>query len=162
MLISYASTRQEVWRFYWRSLRTNRLHLGSWLLLVGSMGAATFEIAHTGLALSGEGAASVAILAMLASAAWLALYPQIKFKPQQRTLEVTALGISTSIAGQAKSWPWSDVRSVSREGDSIVITSRTLNAMLVPARAFASPTEADNFFVACDQWCRASQAARDA
>ena len=81
----------------------------------------------------------------LLSILWMLIYPQLRYKPQVRDLEVDQDGISTTIGRLAGRRSWDEVLSISEEDDQIVILGRNGNAFLVPARAFISIEEKKAF-----------------
>jgi YcxB-like protein len=75
----------------------------------------------------------------------MALYPQMMFKPQRRSLVMNASGLETSVGKHHARRPWSDIRSV-KNADGYIILARTNgNAFIVPPRAFESPEMRDAF-----------------
>jgi hypothetical protein len=81
----------------------------------------------------------------------LPLWPQIKFKPQVRTLEVNQEGYSTSIGRQQGVRRWSEVRRVHDNGETVVLTIRQ-GAMLIPRRAFAGDPDRVQFVADIKRW----------
>ena len=76
----------------------------------------------------------------------MALYPQLMFKSQKRTLEIKRDGISTTVGRRSGKSSWRDIQAVSQKGTGIVILGRNGNAFVVPLRAFSSHADRDRFF----------------
>jgi hypothetical protein len=140
--IEYTSRRGEVWNFYWRAWRERlwKIHLTFVILAVGSV----CLYANT----QGTLSASTVLLALglsFLSILWMPIYPQVMFKPQLRTLDISPDGLSTTIAARSGKRSWEDIQSVSDQGGYIVILGRNGNAFIVPPRAFASKEELQRF-----------------
>jgi hypothetical protein len=134
--IEYASRRREVWDWYWRFWRERGWKTHAVLFptmsaaaLVGSYAGGHGKLAPTSLLL--------APVFGLLSVLLMVVYPQVRFKPQMRRLEMGHEGISTTIGKQLGRRSWKEVLSVSEQDDRIVITARG-GAFIVPARAFSS------------------------
>jgi hypothetical protein len=80
------------------------------------------------------------------------LWPQIKFKPQVRTLEVNEAGYRTVIGRHHGHRAWSEIQRVQDEGESVVLTTRQGNAMLIPRRAFADGPDRGQFVADIMRW----------
>ena len=76
--------------------------------------------------------------ALALPAVWI-VYPQLRFKPQLRTLTIDTTGIRTRIGRRSGSIAWNSIGTVAQVGDTIIIQRRRGNAFVVPARAFTSP-----------------------
>ena len=148
--LTYRSSRAEVMRFYWRIWRSKlwRIHV-----FIACVAAATFVNAF-------EKSASIQSYAI-----WFcgtlplvvlgfAMWPQVKFKPQERKLQVGPDGWSTQIGNQSGSRPWSGVSSVEQEGDTVRILSTTGNALIVPRRAFEDTAHMHRFLEDAQAWHR--------
>jgi len=154
MTIEYSSTRRELASWYWYSLRHNPKHLAAWLVCLLAVGFYAFVAEHR--TESTVRAAGSALLWALGAALFLALYPQMRFKSQARTLVISPAGISTSINGRSKEYRWSDVASVLARDDQVYLGFKNLNAFSVPARAFTSAEARLSFIRLCDEWRQAS------
>ena len=148
MILSYSSSRSAVARWYWQSLRRNPRHLFSWLACL----AAAFYIGWTR---SGQ-SVTTGFSAVLGVAVFLALYPQLRFKPQTRTLELRPDSIFTSIGKREKTLLWRDIARIERDGDSLVITGRSGNAFIVPPSAFSNGHSIDSVYAQANEWHRAA------
>jgi hypothetical protein len=136
--VQYASTRREIWVWYWRVWRARLWKIHAVILVLTAVlmmmrvmrggpgvGADTFLIAGLGL------------LVIL----WFILHPQILFKPQLRTLTLDERGIVTTIGSRSGQRRWAEISTLSEEPGAIVIQVRTGNAFIVPDRAFPTPAE---------------------
>jgi hypothetical protein len=135
--LQYQSSRRDVMRFYWRSLRRRPQHRRVWLALV-LVAAALGGMASAGGGASFAGFAATAVLGALAMAVVLAIAPLVLFKPQMRTLVLKPQGIYTAINGKTKDYLWTDIQSVETFGDRIVIQCANQNAFIIPPEAFPS------------------------
>lgn len=133
--INYASQRNEVWQWYWRTWRRSlwKTHFSIFIavVVVASLGIfGGVPTGWTGLALVG----AIGILPL----AGFVLFPMLKFKPEVRTLAVDGEGIATTIGKRSATIPWAEIADVREDGDALIIQRRNLNAFIVPARAFRS------------------------
>ena len=154
MTVAYHSTRAGVAKWYWYSLRHNRLHQAveaAWLSLLMYMG---FSWSRThGWGPVGCVAAGVAIA--MVGAVLSAAYPQLRFKPQERTLTASPDGLSSSIGSRSRTMAWSKVGDVVEWDGVVRVTSRYGNAMLIPFEAFGSTKERQEFVSSCRTWLAA-------
>jgi hypothetical protein len=81
-----------------------------------------------------------------------ALWPQLAFKNHERVLSVGPDGWSTTIGNRTGSKRWSEISSVQAAQDSIVITSSSGNALVVPDRAFSDPGAVQQFLKDAQAW----------
>jgi hypothetical protein len=111
---------------------------------------------------SGLGWSQLAIDVVVCTAfctALLSLYPQLMFKPQVRWLELDETGCRTVINSRHAVRPWSEIRSVDDDGDTVILTGRQNSAMLIPRRAFAGGPDRAQFVADITRW-HAEAAAR--
>ncbi|MEH3038449.1 MAG: YcxB family protein [Sphingomonas paucimobilis] len=136
--ISYAATRPEIWNYYWRMWRQGlwKAHLFVFVIVAvltySALPANDLSVA------AAIAAASVTIL-------FFVLYPQLRYKAETRELILSEDGITTSIGRRRADIPWSDIAAIDADELSFVIQRSNLNALIVPARAFASPDERAEF-----------------
>lgn len=97
-------------------------------------------------------AAVIGVTAILCCVVLFPLWPQIRFKPQVRTLEIDESGYRISIGRINAARGWSEIRSVHDDGDTVVITTRKGNAMLIPRRAFGNSIDRKQFVVDIEAW----------
>ena len=131
--VQYASSRREIWSWYWRAWRSNlwKFHV---TLFVG-VSAATLFVLSSGISLRTRDIA-FAFVAGLASIAWLPIYPLLQFKPETRTLTIDERGISTVIGKNSAFRAWGQIKSVLEKQGAVVITGQNKNAFIIPRRAF--------------------------
>jgi hypothetical protein len=156
MILTYTSSRSTLAKWYWRSLRRSKRHRAFWLLWVSTAFVAGYFISSAGGA-SQAVAGGCAVAASLVSIGLLALYPQLRFKSQTRTLTLLRSGIDTAIASREKHYFWSEVANITADGGFVIITFRNLSAFIVPPTAFASVAEQDECVVQCVEWHRAAE-----
>jgi hypothetical protein len=133
--IEYSSLRREVWKFYWRSWRQRlwKIHL---LVFV-----AVTLLAFEYFAMQGFVAPNGAMLAFgcgFFSIAWMPIFPLLRFRPQTRSLEIDAEGISTTIGKISARRLWQEIASITEADGNIVVLVKTGNAFIIPPRAFDS------------------------
>jgi hypothetical protein len=132
--IAYAIRRDELWRWYWRAWRRKLwiLHL----LVVVVIGAEFYAASPTAPVTTGVLIPTL-IFALPAIAIMIA-YPQIRFKPETRTLTMSAEGLATTIKGKTRKFSWTKFRSVTEADGYLVIETKMMNLLIVPPRAFPS------------------------
>jgi hypothetical protein len=149
MVLTYTSSRGTIARWYWRSLRRNPRRWLAWLGLV----AWAFFL---GSVVAGGGMLG-GILGAVIMVAVLALYPQIMFKPQLRTLELLPHEIRTTIGPKSKTLAWTEVARIEVDEGFLVITGRTGNAFVVPPAAFANGIELETVLAQAKAWHSAAR-----
>ena len=134
--VVYALRRDEVWRWYkvaWK----RRLWPSHAFMVVMSTGL-FITLRHDG---DWPGATVSGVTIGLLACIFMAAYPQIRYRPQERTLTLDDLGIR-GVRGMTDYFvKWDKIAVVEDDDDYLVIAERKLNAFIVPNRAFAS--EAD-------------------
>jgi len=74
-------------------------------------------------------------------------FPQVMFKPQERTLTVNENGLDTKIGKKEAHIGWNEISRVAETHDTIlIIRKRTGNALIIPKRAFRSEQEREAFY----------------
>lgn len=143
LAIEYASLRKEVWAWYWRSWlqRLWKFHALIFACVVVTASLVMFD---------GPPPNKFSVLVALVSVGlvpliFLILYPMIRFKPERRSLIVDDNGFETSIGKRHAKLAWSEVSEVIDDDETIVFQGRNGNAMIIPRRAFGSPSERDDF-----------------
>lgn len=139
--VEYASRRSEVWTLYWWMWRRGlwRSHLIAFV----AVGAVVSLVAYHGIPPTRSGWIAVVAAALVLPALWVA-YPQLRFKPQKRTLTISESGITTRIGHRSGTAAWDDLK-VMRLKDAVILQRKRGNAFIVPARAFATPEAAQAF-----------------
>lgn len=146
--LKYAATRGEIWRWYWRAWARPT---GLWRHHVACGVVAALAAALIN-GYSWRGSAVLGVAVILCCIALLPLWPQIRFKPQIRTLEVDESGFRTSIGRLNGSRRWSEIRSVHDEDGTVVITTHNGSAMLIPRRAFDEGIDRQRFVADVVAW----------
>ena len=153
--IRYYSSRQEVWRWYWRAWAKPK---GLWRYHV--LFAAILAVAHAQI--QGFSHFDIAAFLTFAAAALLCcmlvfpLVPQILFKRAERTLAVTPTGWSTQIGRLSASRTWNELREIVEENDTIVLVGTNQNALIIPSRAFADEESRRSFLTNIRAWHHAA------
>lgn len=146
--LKYAATRGEIWRWYWRAWARPA---GLWRYHVAYGVVAAFAAALV----NGLDWLSTTVLgfgAILCCIALLPLWPQLRFKPQVRTLELDESGFRTSIGRINGSRRWFEIQSVRDDGNTLAITSHNGNAMIIPRRAFGEGIDRERFVAEIEAW----------
>ena len=144
MELTYSTSRALVAEAYWRSLRRNPRHRLAWLAWVA--------LAFTVGAVTRSPRAG--IVASAGMVGFLALAPQLLFKPQQRVLRLGPAGLWTSIGTKTGERSWAEIVSVEREADHIIITGRNLNAFIIPVSAFPNLEASHAALTQWQEWQR--------
>ena len=138
--IRHSSSRREVWRWYWRAWAEPR---GLWRY--HALLALLLAVAHAearGLSRFSPTAFLITfVVVMLGCMVLFSLWPQMRFKPTERTLSVSPAGWNTQIGKLSAARSWNDVREIIEEGGTIVVVGTNQNALIIPSRAF---TDEDN------------------
>lgn len=145
--IRYRSSRKEVNEWYWKKWR-EKLWLYHVAFFVLTVFISVGRLPPKGLADVLRGV----ILALLVVVVFIS-YPQIMFKPKERTLSVNENGIDTEIGRIKAHIGWNEVSKVEEASQAILITrKRSGNALIVPKRAFQSQQEHEAFYKAAKDW----------
>jgi hypothetical protein len=146
--LTYHSARAEVMRWYWEMWKQRlwKNHLQA----VALVSVIAYLSLPGNLALPVRAAAS--LLVGLCAIVIFVIYPMVAFKSQLRTLVVADSGISTTIGKRSGEFTWKDVQAIRRMDDCICIVRKTLNAFIIPPRAFLSEDDAEEFFATIKRW----------
>ena len=149
--IEYSTSRAEIWRWYWhawaRPLGLWRYHIliaGSVFVLIYLLGPHSQSALR--LATTGGFVALVLVLVLFP------LWPQLKFKPEIRTLSVDQQGVSTKVGTWHAVIPWREVGRIVPGADETYIEGKNGNAFIVPNRAFIAPQQRVEFLECAGQW----------
>ncbi len=155
MTIEYALTRVEIVRGFFRSLGSSPRYLVTVLC---------YALVMSGIVLVGTGAFSRsltlrdAVTAVLTAGGFMLFLPVMLFirgKTSNRSLTVSAEGISTEIGSLKAQIPWRKVKVI-LETDRYVLVSRASgNAFFIPSRAFSGPEQKAAFVTKIKHWARA-------
>jgi len=141
--IQYASSRKEVWRWYWRTWAKPS---GLWLFHFTY--SVLFAIVYTSLTATHSEAAdfvAAGLVAMITCLVMFPLWPQIKFKSSVRTLTIDTSGLSTTIGKLSATESWAEIGGIADNGEEIVIVGKNRNAFIIPKRAFQSEIDRQEF-----------------
>ncbi len=131
--VVYALRRDEVWRWYktaWKR-RLWPLHAIMLLMPIGLF----LVLRHDGDGLNAV--VSGGIIGLI-GCAFMVVYPQIRYRAEERTLTVDDAGVR-GVRGKTDYFvKWAKIAEVEDDGDYLVIRERGQNAFIVPHRAFAS------------------------
>jgi hypothetical protein len=133
--LSYASQRSEVWTAYvkrWKAVLW-KYHL-AFVVLSAVFVASLAGFPATVTAWSKGVALGLFICGIFA------LWPQIKFKPQTRSIRFDQEGFSTGIGSLTGKVSWTDVASIEDETKLVLIVGKNQNVMVIPDRAFFPPS----------------------
>jgi hypothetical protein len=145
--IHYASSRREIWRWYWRSWAKPN---GLWLFHV--LIAVLIAISVTLRDFSAKRFAVVGAVAFVLCVVLLSLWPQLKFKPAVRSLTIDPLGIKTTIGKLSASRTWAEISTIEDRGEDILFFGRNRNAFIIPIRAFIDVTNRREFLNDANRW----------
>ena len=146
--LRYRSSRADVWRWYWRAWR-RRLWF-THLFFAGVVSISVVQLLH--LPFNAITLLLVFAVALPITILSFALWPQLAFKNQERVLSVGPDGWSTTIGDRTGSKRWSEISTVQAAQDSIVITSNSGNALVVPGNAFSGPSAMQQFLKDAQGW----------
>jgi hypothetical protein len=154
--LTYRSRRAEVWRWYARAWSRPRglwrVHLG---FLVGTTALVLWQRSSTHQLDARD--LAIALAFGMFGVAFLTLWPQLRFKPQDRLLTLDEQGAHTVIGSQSGSVPWADVATIEVGHDVIAITGTNGNAFLIPSRAFSSVDERTRVAGLIESWHRGAR-----
>jgi hypothetical protein len=146
--LRYTSARSEVWQWYWRLWRKRFwMHHAYYVLC----------ILIIAISLDGhwpprkEGVLIGLLIAAVMIASFIA-FPQIMFKPEERTLTISEDGITTAIGKKTGSATWKDIAAIQDLPQVMAVLRKNGNAFLIPRRAFNSENEKSNFLTAVRSW----------
>ena len=87
------------------------------------------------------------------------LYPLLRFKSDERVLQIGPHGISTTIGKKTGEVAWSAVARVASEGQRVYIVGKAGNSFVVPFEAFSNDAERNQFIQLATQWLNEARAA---
>lgn len=146
MTLKYALSRKEIAQWYWR-VWLQKL----WMYHAGFFVMVLFIVICT--VPRDSGTLPIAVIIASAGLFFFISFPQIMFKPQERSLIVNEGGIDTQIGRRSGRVQWKEVARIEDTPDTIVITrKKTMNAFVIPRRAFKSENERSDFLSAIRTW----------
>lgn len=146
--IRYSSSRAELWQWYWRTWRKSlwRIHAAAAIILGFVLSGSHLDVVHLTLWLA------YTLLSFPMVVAAFAAFPQLKFKSQERILQAGQEGWASQIGRMSGSRMWSEVASIDDEAGTVVIRGINGNALVVPARAFISNKQRQQFVKDIREW----------
>lgn len=148
--LRYRSSRADIWRMYWRAWRKKL-----WVIHVIAAAEIAWLCSDNSLhSMAGWFALWLAIVV-----AGFAAFPQILFKPQERTLVLTPEGWSTIIGRKSGAMSWTAICGLVDTPEELLIVGNHGNAMVVPQRAFADASHRAVVIADLRHWFVASRAA---
>jgi hypothetical protein len=87
------------------------------------------------------------------------LYPLLRFKSDERTLEIAPTGISTTIGRKSGQIAWGQVADIDSHAQRIFIIGKNGNSFIVPDAAFSNDAERTEFIELANRWLREAKAA---
>src|SRR5579862_2744625 len=157
MTIKYRLTRVEIVRFYFQSLGRSPKFLT--MILIYSAALGVFSIGIRGAFSRPLGLRDViAFLGWMVGAfLFMPLWLFIRGKTSQRTLTLSAEGISTQIGSLKGKIPWGKVKLVTEASRHVLIVRASGNAFSIPSRAFQGPEEQAQIIAQIDHWRNAER-----
>ena len=155
--IRYALTRMEIAGYFLRSIpKSPRLLL---IVAGSSLVAGAASLAANGATLRTRPGAAILDACGLGMAVFcfFLFLVFIQAKTQERTLTVSAQGISTAIGSMRAIIPWSKIATVKSVGQHVLIVRSTGNSFLVPLRAFDDEQTYAHFLELTQEWLAASR-----
>lgn len=153
--IKYATTRKEIAERYWRMWRKTlwKIHLIFFGLIM------FFAISLDGhWPIQNYRVIIYGILASIGLFGFFVLFPQAMYKPQTRTVTVGETGIYTLIASITKSVSWTEIKEIESTPEHIsIVLKKTLNALIIPRRAFATDDDRVKFLNSITTWHQNAQ-----
>jgi hypothetical protein len=138
--VVYALRRDEIWRWYkaaWKR-RLWPFHAFMLLMPIGLF----LALHHDGGWMSAV--VSGGVIGLMACA-FMVVYPQIRYRPEERSLTVDDAGVR-GVRGKTDYFvKWAKIAGVEDDGDCLVIRERGQNAFIIPHRAFASEADRSAF-----------------
>lgn len=94
----------------------------------------------------------VAVMFAVALILFIPFFSFITAKTQSRNLYISPEGIETKIGSREGKIPWKAVDSITTTQDKIIITGKSANAFSIPASAFNSVKERQQFIELASQY----------
>jgi len=136
LTVRYALTREEL-RAWYKVTWLRRLwvyHLAIAVLLCGSLTLAGIG-GSTASGFAVGGAASAMVIA------FMVVWPQLRYRPEERSLTFDAEGLSFARGSQTGRMAWAQIGSVADADGGVIVTGRNQSAFIVPTRAFGGEAE---------------------
>ncbi len=146
--LRYRSSRDEVWRAYWRLWRARLWYVHTIFAVAVAFGLSRTEVLRGDI----YGWVTAAFVAFMLILVISVSASQLLFKSAERTLEVGPDGWSTQIGKKTASRKWSELAPVREENGVVIIAGKSGNALLIPSRAFESEAQRRAFMNDVSQW----------
>ncbi len=143
MTITYRLTKAEVLRSFFASIAGSQKFLA--MILIYSTGLAAAVYFSGGRVLRSMGEAMIFLAYIAGAFLFIAFWLFIRGKTDERTLSISAEGISTQIGTLSANLPWSKIGIVQNVGGHVLIVGRSGNAFFVPSRAFRDTDQQAQF-----------------
>ncbi len=131
LTVRYALTREEL-RAWYKVMWLRKLWV--YHLAIVAMSGVTFALLRIGG--SEASGAVVGGIFGLALMVFMAAWPQVRYRPEERTLTFDADGLSYVRGPQTGRMAWKQIRSVAEAPEGVIVTGHSLSAFIVPNRAF--------------------------
>lgn len=142
MEIRYTTTKPEIFRWYMKRWK-HKLWLYHALIL------AVILFSFHDADVSGTQAAVkpifIALLYAISAVTFMAAFPLITHKSQERILKIDVEGIKTTMGSKTGAMPWRRVAAVRDSRGYIHITGKNGNEFIVPDRAFVGAADRKKF-----------------
>ncbi len=153
--IKYAITREEITEWYWRMWRKtlwkNHLTFFGLIMFVTISLDGHWPIQDYRVILYG-------IIISIGLFVFFVFFPQAMYKSQTRTVTVSQIGIDTFIASQNKSVHWTEIKEIQSTAEHIfIVLKKTLNALIIPRRAFETDDDRVKFLNSITAWHQNAQ-----
>lgn len=136
LTVRYALTREEL-RAWYKVTWLRKLwmhHLAIVVLLCGSF-------ALAGVGGSTPSGLQLGVAASALMIVFMVVWPQLRYRPEERTLTFDAEGLSYVRGSQTGRMAWAQIGSVADADGGLIITGRNQSAFIVPTRAFGGESE---------------------
>jgi len=144
----YTSTRTEVWQWYWQAWRKKLwMYHASYFMCILAI-----AVSLDGHWPPRSGSVLYGLLTAAAVIIFFILFPQLMFKPHERTLIVGEGGIDTRIGRKSGTVTWEKVAAIQDTPDLTTIVGKNGNAFLIPNRAFNSEKDRREFLASVKHW----------
>jgi hypothetical protein len=149
MVIKYRITRSDIWQAYWRRtrLKMSVFRVTITLVLIGMAISSALDPS-----LSPPARVAMTLLLGGVAIAGSPIFPLLRFKADERILEIGPTGLSTTIGRRSGTVPWNQIARVESAANRIYIVGKTGDSFIVPWDAFSSPAEQAQFTQLAIAW----------
>jgi len=150
--LRYTLTRIEIVRSYFQSLAASPKFLAMILIYSAAMGVFLLVVRGAFSRPLRLNDVIFALAWMLGVFSFMPLWLFIRGKTSERTLSISANGISTEIGSLKGQVPWGKVKIVTDARQHVLIVGTTGNAFIIPSRAFQGPDQRAQFIEQIQHW----------